>query len=93
MFHTELVFSYLITNQRRHFFQLITECYFFICWCAGDTIDGREAHRIGLVSQCVPDAELETATDALAQRIASIPMCQLLLHKRLINQVGMGYCV
>ena len=52
----------------------------------GDTIDGREAERIGLVNKAVPDAELEQEVEALAERICSVPVNQLMMHKLVINQ-------
>ena len=53
----------------------------------GDLIDGREAARIGLVSQAVPAAQLDAAVEALAGRIASVPKSQLILQKLVVNQV------
>jgi enoyl-CoA hydratase len=53
----------------------------------GDLIDGREAARIGLVSQAVPAARLDAAVAALADRIASVPKNQLMMHKLIVNQV------
>jgi enoyl-CoA hydratase len=52
----------------------------------GDTIDGREAERIGLVSEAVPAAELDAAVESLAARMASVPLNQLMMHKLVINQ-------
>jgi len=37
----------------------------------GDAIDAVHARAIGLINRVVPDADLETATDALARQIAS----------------------
>ncbi|GIU91675.1 MAG: enoyl-CoA hydratase [Acidimicrobiia bacterium] len=51
----------------------------------GDLIDGREAKRIGLVLDAVPEAELDGAVDALAERIAGVPRNQLMMHKMMIN--------
>ncbi|MCA9711033.1 MAG: crotonase/enoyl-CoA hydratase family protein [Myxococcales bacterium] len=53
----------------------------------GDLIDGREAHRIGLVNEIAPADELDAAVDRLAQRIAAVPRAQLAMHKLLVNQV------
>ena len=47
----------------------------------GDTIDGRRAEAWGLANAAVPVAELESATLALANRIAGVPCGQLAMHK------------
>lgn len=52
----------------------------------GDLIDGAEAERIGLVSESVPADELDDAVEALAARMASVPLNQLMMHKMLVNQ-------
>lgn len=52
----------------------------------GDTIDGREAMRIGLVSEAVPPDQLDATVDALAARIASVPKNQLAMQKLVVNQ-------
>lgn len=52
----------------------------------GDTISGKEAHRIGLVSETVPEKELDKAVDKLAARMAGVPKNQLMMHKLLLNQ-------
>ena len=52
----------------------------------GDRIDGREAARIGLVHTAVPVAELDAEVEALAHRIATVPVNQLMMHKLVINQ-------
>jgi enoyl-CoA hydratase len=52
----------------------------------GDSISGREAHTIGLVSKAVPLAELARETDALARRMAQLPVNQLAMMKLLLNQ-------
>ena len=51
----------------------------------GDLIDGREAERIGLVSQAVPDAELDDAVQRLADRMKGVPKNQLWMQKTAIN--------
>jgi enoyl-CoA hydratase/carnithine racemase len=48
----------------------------------GDPIDAAEAHRIGLVSEVVPAAELEERTRALAGRIAANAPLSLLAAKQ-----------
>ncbi|XP_019635837.1 PREDICTED: uncharacterized protein LOC109478603 [Branchiostoma belcheri] len=52
----------------------------------GDLIDGQEAARIGLVCKSVPAADLDSETDRLVNRIASVPTNQLFFQKQVINQ-------
>jgi len=52
----------------------------------GDMIDGKTAADWGLATTAVPAAELETATLALARRIAGVPRSQLAMHKLVVNQ-------
>src|SRR5579864_7951887 len=49
-----------------------------------DEISGQEAERLGLVNKCVPLAEFEGATKALAQRLAKGPTTAYGLIKKLI---------
>ena len=53
----------------------------------GDTIDGRTALAWGLANDVVPAEELDSATMALAQRIAGVPRSHLAMHKMVVNQV------
>ena len=52
----------------------------------GDTIDGATAAEWGLVLEAVPAAELDAAVEALADRIAGVPINQLVMQKLMINQ-------
>ena len=52
----------------------------------GDTIDGHEAERMGLVLKAVPAAELDAEAEKLAERMASVPVNQLMMQKLMINQ-------
>lgn len=52
----------------------------------GDTVDGHEAYRLGLVNAVVPDTELDERTAALCRRIAHTPLDALTLHKHIINR-------
>lgn len=52
----------------------------------GDTIDGQTAAAWGLVLQSVPEAELDGAVEALADRIAGVSVNQLIMQKLMINQ-------
>jgi enoyl-CoA hydratase len=52
----------------------------------GDTIDGRTAADWGLVLEAVPAADLDTRVDVLADRIAGVPVNQLVMQKLMINQ-------
>src|SRR5271168_404288 len=56
-------------------------------------IDAREAERLGLVNQVVPRAELESATMALATKIAESDEYQLRMVKFAVNQAqdAMGF--
>ena len=56
----------------------------------GDTIDGAQAAEWGLANVAVPPAQLDAATDALAQRITGVPRSQLMMHKLVINQVWLS---
>jgi enoyl-CoA hydratase len=52
----------------------------------GDTIDGVQAKEWGLVIDAVPEAELDAAVEKLADRMASVPINQLVMQKLMINQ-------
>src|SRR5438270_4409756 len=51
-----------------------------------EEVSGAEAERIGLVNTCVPVAEFEAATHALAQRLANGPTRSYALIKELMNK-------
>jgi len=51
----------------------------------GDKISGKEAAEIGLVLKSVPHADLDAEVEALANRMASVPINQLAMHKMVIN--------
>ncbi len=51
-----------------------------------DFIDGREAERIGLVSLCVPDDQLQGKAMEVATRIATGPRHAIKFTKRVLNQ-------
>ena len=52
----------------------------------GDTIDGVEAARIGLVAEAVPAADLDDRVEELAARMAGVPANQLAMMKLMVNQ-------
>ena len=52
----------------------------------GDKIDGREAERIGLILKAVPAPQLDDEVEAMAERMASVPVNQLVMQKMVINQ-------
>ena len=52
----------------------------------GDSISGREAVSWGLATDWAPAAELDRAFESLLERVARIPINQLVMHKLLINQ-------
>src|SRR3954453_14902045 len=52
----------------------------------GDTIDGATAASWGLVVESVPADALDEAVERLADRIAGVPINQLVMQKLMINQ-------
>lgn len=52
----------------------------------GDRISGAEAAEMGLVLKAVPAATLDEEVEALAERMASVPVNQLTMQKMVINQ-------
>ncbi|UCE30588.1 MAG: crotonase/enoyl-CoA hydratase family protein [Burkholderiales bacterium] len=53
----------------------------------GDTIDGRTALEWGLATEAVPAEQLDAVVDALADRIAGVPLGHLMMHKMVVNRV------
>jgi enoyl-CoA hydratase len=51
----------------------------------GDIINGIEAAEMGLVLKSAPDDELDDEVEALAARMASVPINQLAMQKMVIN--------
>ena len=52
----------------------------------GDSIDGTTAVEWGLASEAAPLAELDGVFEALLERVARLPVNQLVMHKLAINQ-------
>jgi enoyl-CoA hydratase len=52
----------------------------------GDSIDGTTAVEWGLANEAAPAAELDQRFEGLLERIARIPVNQLVMHKLLVNQ-------
>jgi enoyl-CoA hydratase len=52
----------------------------------GDTIDGVQARDWGLVIDAVPSDELDDAVERLVDRMAGVPINQLVMQKMMINQ-------
>src|SRR3546814_11452601 len=52
----------------------------------GDLIDGREAERIGLALEAVPEAELDDAVERLVGRLRGVPRNQPMMTKPAVNQ-------
>ncbi len=52
----------------------------------GDTIDGRTAADWGLVLESVPAAQLDARVEELADRMAGVPINQLVMQKLMVNQ-------
>ena len=59
----------------------------------GDEIAAPTAKEIGLIGECVPDDELQERAFALAERMAKVPVSQLVMLKLLCNQTveNMGF--
>ena len=59
----------------------------------GDEIPARTAAEIGMVLEVVPDAELRSHATTLAERMARVPLSQLVMLKLLCNQTveNMGF--
>jgi enoyl-CoA hydratase/carnithine racemase len=51
----------------------------------GARIDGAEAYRLGICERYVPDEELETTVDAMAERIAAQPPIAVRTSKRAVE--------
>jgi enoyl-CoA hydratase len=54
----------------------------------GDEITSAEAERLGLVLQRVPDADLQETANALARRMARMPLNQLQMMKLVLNDTA-----
>lgn len=52
----------------------------------GDRLSAAEAHRMGLIWQCVPDAQLMETAVQLAQRLASLPTAALVATRRALDE-------
>ena len=52
----------------------------------GDKISGVEAEKLGLVLKAVPPESLDAEVEALAERMATVPVNQLMMQKLVINQ-------
>ena len=52
----------------------------------GDSIDGTTAVEWGLASEAAPADQLDERFEALLERIARLPVNQLVMHKLLVNQ-------
>ena len=52
----------------------------------GDRIKGPEAEKLGLVLKSVPAAELDVEVERLAERMATVPVNQLMMQKLVVNQ-------
>jgi enoyl-CoA hydratase len=56
----------------------------------GDCLSGAEAVAWGLAIECAPRAELDARCEALLERIARVPVNQLVMTKLLLNQTVMA---
>jgi len=52
----------------------------------GESLSGVEAARVGLASKAVPADQLAGEVDAMARKLATIPLNQLVMSKLLVNQ-------
>jgi enoyl-CoA hydratase len=52
----------------------------------GDSLSGREAVEWGLANESAPLAQLDDVFEDLLERVARIPINQLVMHKLLVNQ-------
>ena len=52
----------------------------------GDKISGAEAAEMGLVLKAVPSDDLDAEVERLAERMATVPVNQLMMQKMVINQ-------
>lgn len=52
----------------------------------GDKIKGPEAEKLGLVLKSVPETELDAEVERLAERMAGVPVNQLMMQKLVVNQ-------
>lgn len=52
----------------------------------GDKISGTEAAEMGLVLKAVPSTDLDAEVERLAERMATVPINQLMMQKMVINQ-------
>jgi enoyl-CoA hydratase len=52
----------------------------------GEALTGVEAERVGLASKAVPAERLADEVDAMAHKLATIPLNQLIMSKLLVNQ-------
>ncbi|MGH8560502.1 MAG: crotonase/enoyl-CoA hydratase family protein [Nevskiales bacterium] len=56
----------------------------------GDCLNGKEAVEWGLATECAPAAKLDERFEVLLERIARMPINQLIMMKLLINQTVMA---
>jgi enoyl-CoA hydratase len=52
----------------------------------GDTLSGSEAAEWGLAVEAAPADELDERFESLLERVARVPVNQLVMHKLLVNQ-------
>ncbi len=53
---------------------------------SGESLTGVEAERLGLASKAVPVDQLAGVAEAMARKLATIPLNQLVMSKLLVNQ-------
>ena len=56
----------------------------------GDCLTGKQAHEWGLATEAPPAAELDACFESLLERIARLPVNQLVMMKLLLNQTVHG---
>jgi enoyl-CoA hydratase len=73
--HAAIIWPLLVGMARAKYYLMTSEF-----------VGGREAERIGLVSLCVPDAELEGKAMEVARSLATGPQHAIRFTKRALNQ-------
>jgi enoyl-CoA hydratase len=52
----------------------------------GEYIDAKEAERVGLITKCLPDDELDAEVKRVATRMSRMPVVAMMMNKRSLNR-------